>query len=304
MPKRKVVNEETFYELINKYNTYKNIYVALYRCDENGEYSDVTIDKVFFDFDGDTCYNDILKLHNYLLENNYKHLLVFSGRGFHVYLFTIPRRLKNPKVALTNVHKHFIKLLELNLDTQIVGDVARMARVPNTFNIKRKKYCIPITRKDLMLGFEHIKKKADKQFFKYYYYGEKLFDITPFDTNKQYEADVLEIDEQTRVKIKEDEFLKTLPPCVANLLVKRVCGWKERYMIITFLRDLGYSLGDVREILRKFLDPQKYRHCVYTEKQDRYLFRRPELPFPKCETIKLNGLCPYKTKTKCHSLYK
>jgi hypothetical protein len=62
-------------------------------------------------------------------------------------------------------------------------------------------------------------------------------------------------------------------------------------MIITALRDLCYTKEDTKKLLKRFLHPKKYRHCVTEENQVDYLYKRSDLYFPSCRTIKEDGLC-------------
>src|SRR3990167_8371424 len=162
-PIRQLVKSESeFYVFINKTNGIKNLFYSLYEFNQGSWFY---FDKIFFDFDGSNALVHTKILHKYLLENNYKHLLFYSGsKGFHIYLFlTNYETLKDPKSALRNLFDYLSNLLKITPDNSTAGDVARIARVPNTLHLTSKRYCIPITTYDLEEGESHIKDKAKEE---------------------------------------------------------------------------------------------------------------------------------------------
>lgn len=290
-PKRFIIhNSIDFYHHINNGNSIKNVYSSLYECDEQGKYQHSEIDKIFFDFDSDKSYDDICLLHNKLSEENIKHLMVFSGGGFHLYIFTQNGKgLKNNKIALTNVHDYYCKMLNLDLDKHIRGDISRITRVPNTFNTKRRRYCIPISNDDIKEGFEFIREKAKKQSFKYIYYGRELLDMKQFDNGSTFNNQNTEIDIETLNQIDKDEILKKLPVFIGALLLDGNCNWRERFLIILYLRDLGYTKKEVVELLKGYLTPKKFKHCVLEERQVDYIFHRNDIIFPSVKNLEMEG---------------
>ncbi len=56
-PKRKLIkNRNQFYNFVNLYNKHKTIYYSIYNCDDFHNFDNCTIDKIFFDFDGEQAY--------------------------------------------------------------------------------------------------------------------------------------------------------------------------------------------------------------------------------------------------------
>ncbi len=186
----------------------------------------------------------------------------------------------------------FCKELKLNLDPAVKGDRSRLGRVPNTYNLKRRRYCIPISEEDIKEGHEFIKEKAKKQQFQYHYYGTEYFDMQPYDVEKEDGYDYLILDSEDELKINEHKILKDLPLCIAGLLQKGSVGWRQRYLIIVGLRELGYTLGETISLLKAFLSEKKFKHCMIEEQnQPKTIYQRPELYFPKCSSIKKEGYC-------------
>jgi len=286
-------SKRRFLDIVNKYNGYKKLFFLLYQCDSNQKYDNVIIDKIFFDFDGETAHNEAVKLHKWCLKKNLRHLLLFSGGGYHIFLFTKNgERLLNPKRTLWNVHYKISDELKLEMDKQVKGNITQSGRVPNTYNPRRRRYCIPISSEDLGKGHEFIKEKAKKQTFKFYYYGKKLFDINKHDIdNYEEKLDIPVLDIKIKKEINKDKVLKDLPLCVAAILKGGSPGYRERYLAISFFRDQGYLLSEVIEIFRGFLTEKKFRHSVFQERQPQRLYHRCELFFPNCKKIAKEGFC-------------
>jgi len=300
-------DKKTFYHLINKYNKKKNLYWAVYQCDKDRKYDRSSINIIFFDFDSSKAFVDICKLHNYCSEQDIKHMMVFSGGGYHFYIFArTGERLQCNKTALLNAHNFFCNMLSLSIDPHVKGDVARISRVPNTWNRKRQKYCIPLALKDLKKGDEFIRDKAKEQNFSYKYYGKKLLNMKQFDNGKSGDNVINKLDADILKEIKEDDLLKELPLCIASMLKKGSPGWRERFFIILWFMNKGYLKNETIEILKVFLTPEKFRHCVIEEKQVDYLYSKYELLFPRCESIRAEGYCvkPNKICKAVRELYK
>src|SRR3990167_10955340 len=101
-PKRRIVfNWKEMKDVIDKYNGKMSLYTTVYsfdKIDKKDKYgkifylgvpSTAVIDKLFFDFDKSDCYEKMLKFHLYLKKLDIMHCINFSGKGFHVYIFTV-----------------------------------------------------------------------------------------------------------------------------------------------------------------------------------------------------------------------
>ena len=311
MPKRVLINnKKDFLKLINKNNCKNHVYTTIYHfTDINNnkiDYNTAIIDKVFFDLDSDECYEDMLKLHREFNSNKLKHAVIFSGRGFHIYLFVKISNLKNQKDALTLTHKYFIDKLQLNVDEHIIGDLARLTRVINTYNIRRRRYCIPITEKYINRGYEKIRERAERQYFaKKYIFNKNLFDITQFD--RQIIPTPLNIDINN---IKSDivDFNKLkIPPCVLMMLQNSHPIWKERGYVLTFFRDKGLTEEETVQIISKFWNKETIKHSIVDRRGDRqsyYIFKDVNrYLFPKCDKLMYQNLCPKKCNQYPHAIY-
>lgn len=300
LPKRKdVKNYKELISIINKWNQKQRIFVSLYKYSfENTR--DFILDKVWFDFD-DYGYENVMILHNWLSQKNLAHFIVFSGRGYHCYILTDKKELKNNKVALINVHNSIINETKIMVDRQIIGDIARIVGIPGTYNTKRKRWCIFVDEDMLGQGHNWIKSYAEEeQIGKFSIYGRKLLSLKEYDTGiPEYEIEAITVDNLIE-KINEDEILKKLKPCVAKILLslnKLEHSYNERFIVMTHLISEGYSENDIEKILKKFMNIKKFKHCIKNERQLKYLYRRIILP-PSCLTIKQKGYCELKKTCK------
>ena len=279
--------------LINIHNGKRNIYKSIYNYIGEPDAQNALIDKVYIDFDPDgdkvNPINEARKLTNYLQEKNILHTLYFSGRGTHVYIYMNPvmaQSLQNPSMAIKNYVYDISEELNLSPDWQVVGDLRRVSRIPNTINLKTDLFCIPLIKDEMKLEDEEIFNIAKKQRWGRFPVGKDRLDIKKYDDGSR--RDIPKLDYKG-MNLGDD--IQGVPKCVEAALKRGEPNYQERFIIITCLRDLAYSQEDVENILQKYLTPDKFYHCVMEERQIDYLFRRQDLIFPKCETIESNGLC-------------
>jgi len=279
-------------------------------------YESAILDKMFFDLDSDNCFENTHKLHKWCVKNDYKHTVVFSGRGFHVYIFTsLEHKLRNKKGALTNAQRFIADKVglsigeskEKDLDEKIIGDICRITRIPNTYHIVAKRFCIPLTRDQFEKStFVELKELATKQNkVTNIITGRKVFDMDIFDCEPDtYNGNHIE---EKVIEVNTEDLIPRMtkvPPCVANLLKKGKCNYKERFHIILFLKEKGFMLSETVALLKKYLTPDRFKHCIRDEKQPQYLYRRDDLIFPSCEKISEDRLCPGKCELKGRAVYK
>ena len=303
-------NLDEFIKDINLCNGKKSIYTTVYhfeKINNSGyrklDYDSAVIDKLFFDFDDDDCLDEVRRFHEHCVKENIMHTMLFSGGGMHFYVFVKKANITNKKECLFNMHKHFIDELGLNVDHHITGDLARLTRVPNTYNNKRRRFCIPLEKKDLNLTLEEIREKAKTPTDNgCYHYGVRKLNPDDFD-NKIIVDIKYEFKEADETQLKEDANEK-MPPCIRALLNNPDATYKERYLIIMYFKEMGYSKKEIEAILEKSLAPAKFVHCMKHERQIPYLFRRDDLMFPTCENIAKDGFCPFKCKRYNKVVYK
>lgn len=292
-------------ELLEKmklFNCKTDFYTSLYSFEQlneagnRGNYTTSVLNNLYLESDKGSL-EPVLKLHEYCSTRNLYHSFFFSGRGFHFYIGTKPGAI-NKKGAITNAQVDICDSLDLkigingdsDIDGHVIGNLAQLVRVPNSFNIKRKYFCIPLRVEDLTT-LEDIKQKAKKPRAGIPIYGKELLDLTPFDREPEFKDCELAYEMPTGSidvsKINVEKFV----PCMRELLSKRFIKHRERYLLIIYLRDLGLPLETTIELLRRNLDTKVFKHCVFEEHQAHWCYRRLDLVFPKCETLKGEGLC-------------
>lgn len=298
-----VYTMKEFLGKVNRYNGKMNCYTSLYsftklKSDGKPDYDTAKIHHLFFDLDNSNAYKNAKKLHDYLDSEKLIHVMSFSGGGFHIYVAVEPTILKNKKAAILNAVTKIADDVGLkiginddcDLDGHTIGNIAQLVRVPNTYNLKRKNFCIPISRAIFEEGMDEIQNWAKKQNMAFSsFYGDKYFDITPFDREPQskYEMPPIDYSHVGVENLDDDKFL----PCIKGLLTAKLLSHRHRYIIITYFKEIGLPLEDSIILLRKYLNPKTFNHCVNGERQPMWIYRRGDLRFPSCDKIKEEGLC-------------
>lgn len=315
-PKRRLVrNFQDWLDVVNLYNGKCNVFTSVYsfavlKREFKPMYESAIIDKVFLDLDKGDPYGSIMKLHSKLMERDILHTILFSGGGFHAYVLVEHKPLYHRKGALANFTTWIANTVDVpisekeGIDPLPVGDIARICRVPNTYNIERKKYCIPLTEQDLQKGYEWILEKASGQAWQQdWLFGSVRLNLVEFDTEQEDEDhfDLGEIEAPTQEGLDgiSDELPKDAPPCITRLLQTQELRWRQRYILILWCKEKGLTINETYRILQKHLSARKFYHCVREERQLQHLYKRDDLSFPSCKTLTREGFsqpnCP------CHS---
>lgn len=294
LPRRIVYDKREYLSFINNNNgKKKSIFQSLYSCrniNNKINYDNVEIDKLFFDFDSEDAWIECNKFHQYLNSKKLRHRINMSGRGFHLFLFCKAYSPKNSKSCLYNAQMHFINELKLNCDTSIVGDIKRLHRVVNTFNLKARRFCVALPEKEFEKGDTFCKGwgLTQHQIRMPFMGGDNLLDLHQFD--KETERDTGIIIENLEQSSSENIIIKDAPKFINDFLQKKNLNYQERYLIILYFKEKGYTKKEVYEILKQHLTPKKFHHCIVEERQLQYLFERNDLMFPSRTKLKDMGI--------------
>ena len=285
-------------KIMDKLNGVTGLYRTIYNFNGLPSWQTAIIDKIFIDFDpskedpeSGVEVTEARKLHEFLNKGNILHHIFFSGRGFHIFVAVNeirPSQLNNPRTAVRNCHKYIIEEADIEPDPVTV-DLMRIARLPNTINLRTGLFCIPLTPDELYLEKEEIYEmaKTQKTPLSFALNKKKRINLDFFD-GQEHEVDYAQtVESGVDLDLDDDD----IPECVKNNLMMPDCNYLERYAIITALRDLSYKKEDIRKLLKKSLTAKKYNHCMYEERQLDYLFQRQDLLFPGCEVLKAQGMC-------------
>lgn len=280
------------------------VFTSLYSFDETknnrGIYTSARINQIFFDIDSPKNLDTINALHEFCAKGDYLHAMFFTGGGFHFYIAAKADNLKNKKGAVANSQMYVADELKLrvgingdsDIDGHPIGNIAQLVRVPGTFNLKRHKFCIPVSRGMIFSSKKSIEHLADKQKFGIYVYGNKFFDLSPFDSEPKTNQYEIDIDLGEQENIGSDKInIEAFPQCVKNFINEKFISHHSRYLFILYCKELGIPMKDTISLLRKVLDAQEFYHCVKEEKQPFFVYNRNDIVFPNCDTIKRDGLC-------------
>jgi len=306
-----VNDKKEFLEAVHKHNGRKRIIYSLYNLRTK------LVDKLLVDMDSERAYDNARKLHNYCQEQNLKHMIVFSGGGFHFYIFCKPKPEAHQKTLLERAQRYLAKQVGMaigrskmdDIDEAVVGDVGRCVGLPGTFNTKRKRWVrsVPISvfERGLKVIHEFCKPNGGEEGkFKLYIYGKELFS---FENVKYKHTTVTLPTEAARdyeIRIDDGVLQKSCPPCVISMLVEKGC-WQSRFYASLYLKELGYPEQQINEIAKKYFsrfkrsDKFKNNYEQYKRQQGvlRQLFERDdEYFFPNCETLYQKGFCTGKCK--------
>ena len=315
---RCIENFKEFAKAIDAFNGRKNVYATIYSFKKinNGkfykypDYDTAIVDKVFFDLDSKNSVENIQTIHKILLAEDIKHTLIFSGGGFHCYVSTTICELNNKKDTVENMQRHIAKLCNLNigepelsdLDEHIIGDIARISRIPNTYNLKRKCFCIPIKEED----FEKFKVLPDFKAFaqvqrpmKFKWYGKKKLESDKFDFISKEKQNIYNI-EIPDGKIDIADFgEERMWNCIKKMLVDR-SNHKLWYWGVIWLREMGFNKEEAKDICKKYMSKYKrtdigrndYEHALLHDGLFEMVYRkRVDSFFPTCEKLFSAGLC-------------
>lgn len=311
-----VKNEEEYKDFIKMYNGKMNLFTSVYDYkhftpNRGLEYS-IIIDRIFLDFDAhgkplEGLYEDVLVMHRWLLEKDYKHNIAFSGRGFHIFVYGEVARTFRQVKAFFNVCHDVVNKSEY-LDTVVIN-TSRLRRIQNSFHLGANRWCIPITTEDLLSGLPTIYKLSTEGIrnIKPVYYGSSL--VKWPDVKKMETADI-EID-----SVESPGDLPILP-CLKNAVMSENPNHRARVLLVQwyneFLSELtvvkenlsckpreiqGQALVDIKAIIENeiytiasnedtWIDYNKYE----TQKHVSFIVDRRYMA-PNCNTLIEEGLC-------------
>jgi hypothetical protein len=182
--RRVIHSKKDFQRYINNTNGKANMTVTVYPFKElkpggnRCEYTTAIIPHFVVDLDkgraieqlqmteeeaGQRCTEDTLRLSNYLAKKGWKHSVFFSGGGYHIWVL-LDRVYDLPPDQLSEllfsgrvvVNKWVKDMGLISLDPVVSFRPDRHIRVPNTYNVKRGLWSIPVSEKMLEDGWNTI----------------------------------------------------------------------------------------------------------------------------------------------------
>jgi len=262
--KRLIVhNEQEFNDFIRTYNGRMNCYTTVYdftsfktKYDSYGnEISEVNqesvvLDKIFLDFDSHNeplveSLIDVDITIEYLLKHDHEFNVLFSGKGFHIYVYgLITDNIRSIQAYFNEILRNIQEtrnkaetMLDTNNGTTLDNSgvqTYRLRRIANTMNMSSNNYCIPLFLEDLKSLdsiLELMKKPRPGQRKTY---GNKKINwpnILPM--------------EQAPVEIAVVEKIGDLPiiPCLKQAIMVENPSHEARVYTVAFYRDV-LALGN------------------------------------------------------------
>lgn len=230
---------------------------------------------------------------------------VFSGLGIHCHL--LYKHRVNPIKEKVSISNYFIEKCNLNTwDRQIVTDARRILRIPNSKRIDgpsvHTSFCIPITENEVLENnihdlLERCKEPKDIPFHQRY----KIENRPEMEVKEDY----TEANEETvgTVQLHKRSVDDSVPelyewivrnsiplPCVRERFLQSNPNHMIRFNGVVFLYQAGYSIEDVRDIIRNigWID---YDESI-TKKMTKQIWNR-KYSESTCSKIKSLGLCVY-----------
>jgi len=257
------------------------------------------LEKLFFDFD---CEEDIIKAwkeaHKFAetLIQYYRIMpfLTFSGgKGYHVYTFlteTVSFRewnLKRAKRVYETLQRKLLKGLEFEtLDSAVLGDIKRLARVPFSRHQKTGKTCSPIT-----LSHQFYEPQSLTVFREC---GLDTSLLEPVCKELKAEEKLKKVLSKNVRKFSSEK-IHEIRPCITAALSQDLRGHRNSHLMRLAIAvehlHKGVSPSQVVELFRGQADFDEDKSRYFVEDAQRKGYK----PF-KCKTIQKLGFC---LKEKC-----
>jgi hypothetical protein len=255
------------------------------------------IDKIFLDFDNKRGYECFCVTRDFLLEKDILFRAHLSGKnsqyygdkgdalrsvGFHFYII-MENGVVTDSTELRVIHSTLNKIIEKRLKTQfgitvdkrsdrknlswdqideiidphIMGDVSRMARIANTFNVSRGRFCVPLSKEDLFKDPFEMYQLTDKQRLDgNFWIGNKLWKISREMFSEKVKNKYETYNGSTDfVKTTKDQLKKNrifFPPCINSIIDRNEQGINlyhdERVLLASFLLKVGLTVDDIVEV--------------------------------------------------------
>lgn len=317
-------NSTDFIKHYNQLNGAVNkLYVSLYKYDDNNKMNEVEIDVIGLDMDSDVCYETMKELHDKLVEENITHQVLFSTKGFWIFVYTVPKvytkEIGRGKIAalqdavLEKTSAFFGKSSDAPVDIAIRGDAERLCRMPTSFDKSRKRYALLLSEKDILSGYDEILKLStdcdQKRRFTTYTFCKDgvLLDPDDYETKSIYtgprEFEDVEYSYEIPDTISDQHrnILNLIPeymrPWITN---QEVANWQARAYITLYLRERGFSIQQIKSFLMPFYinhrrDDNLENNWEHYErvKTAELMFQRTDMKMPNFDTLWKLGLIPY-----------
>ncbi|MCW3983778.1 MAG: hypothetical protein NWE96_07255 [Candidatus Bathyarchaeota archaeon] len=250
----------------------------------NGRNMVSCVEKLFFDFDSkdlSLAWKEANTLATVLQESyGVKPLVCFSGsKGYHVYVWLQKTEhfdsAQTTKVFYKTAQELLLKGLSFQtLDSQVLGDIKRLARVPYTLHEKSLKPCTPVNMERKSLSLNSI------TLFKEQGLAEDFCGLCQSNIQQQTRRHAYRYNSTRHGQIR---------PCIDAALcadLSGAAGHSMRIAIATEFLNRGFSAEQTAELFRNQTDYSFEKSLYYI----RDISTRTYRPY-KCATIRKLGFC-------------
>ena len=341
LPRRVVHSKKEFDLFVRQNNNRMNCYTSVYdyrqfktKYDKNGvdisdaDVSSVILDRIFLDFDShdlpiEESFYDLKNSLRYLCANNLKHNILFSGKGFHVYVYgRITDSIRNIQAFFREVVFECRQVRQTEkegwsdyqiLDTRngtTLDDAGvrtrQLRRISNTVNMSADfdggcYYCIPLTLEDVGAGLSHILELAKSpRSIPFETFGENLVEWPSMPSMEDAPIEVAVIEKIGDIPIV---------PCLKQSIMVENPTHEARVYLVQWYRDI-LAMGrrhipieeqsNITDMIMAELESIASRENVWLDwdaETTRYHVEyivSGGYHAPSCQTLILRGYCPAK----------
>lgn len=283
-------------------------------------YSSAIIDRIYWDIDPEdnhpmTIDERVIYLSLALTKDEIMHFILFSGSGYAVYAITddYPVAPDKKKSTVRCIQEHYDRkagelfglnkeehgVVGIEADPTSYGDIARISRIPGSLNLKYRgftepRYCIFIGLNDIRQG-RSVNMSKKGQHGKGFINNIKKINLAYWEEEAESYIDTSGED-LYRDGIEQTAEFKTEWYCVKeafndcrNGIYKQNGLNRERYIVLSFFVNAGYSSRQARRITKNDFHPRIYQDMV-SESQLKHVYTQGVL-FPSRSVMKKEGRC-------------
>jgi len=189
----------------------------------------------------------MIKLHKYCKTQNLAHRVIFSGKGFHVYILVNINK-ENTILDVLHYQSKLMNNLSLNVDLSCIGTHRHMIRIPGTFNLRRNRWCISLKESELT-SYEEISNLAINQRNEIYIIKGNNLDLPHSNSSHT----KIEPRKYTDLELKDISFeYYNITPCLrTNIIPNGHIPHMERVYLTLYLSEFYRGGKSVNELTQE-----------------------------------------------------